>query len=91
MKYVVNVELDVDPKGYANVMVYQSMIDNEPKLSFREISHVLVGGMSLLVKLVNKTGEMKDHELMEEIIHHLNQEFISIKNFSDAEIIKLEK
>ena len=91
MKYIINVELDVNPQGPANVMVYQSKVDNEPELSFREISHILVGGMSLLVKLVNKTGEMKDHELMEEIIHHLNQEFISIKNFSDAEVIKLKK
>lgn len=85
MKYTVKVEVDVLPDK-SNVFV--SYDGGGEQLSFRQMSHILVGGISLIVKLIDKSGEMKDYELMEEIINHLNQEFASLKSFNDAEIIK---
>lgn len=71
--------------GRVNVSVGQP--EGEPKLSFEEMSHILVSGISLLVKLVNEQSEKKDYELMGEIIYHLNQEFVSLTSFNDAEIV----
>lgn len=87
MKYIVNVEIDIK-HDKSNVYVSQGQVEDTQKLSFREMSHVLVGGISLLVKLVEQTGEMKDYELMEEVINHLNKEFVSLKSFADAKIIE---
>ena len=44
-------------------------------------------GIMLLTKLVNETSEIKDYQLMKEIIDHMNSEFVSLTSFSDAKII----
>lgn len=58
---------------------------NQEKLSLKEVTHVLVSAVSLLIKSCkNEDSEIKDYELMSEVIQHLNSEFSSVTSFSDA-------
>ena len=58
----------------------------QQKLSLLEMSQILTGGISLIVKLANKDSEgVKDYEIMERVIKQLNEDFISIQSFEDAE------
>lgn len=68
-----------------NLQVAQ--IEGEKMLNFREMAHIMVDSISLLIKLSNENNEMKDYELMEEVIQHMNYNFISTKAFNDAEIL----
>lgn len=88
MKYTVQVQTDV-LEDKVEVMVLQTEGPN--KLTIRQMARVLGGGLSLLVKMIDQTGEMKDYELMKEIIDHLNDEFVSSTNFADATLIQKEK
>lgn len=88
MKYSVIVETEiVDQK--ANV--YIKYPSDQPKLTFSETSHILVSGISLLLKLVEQQEGKPDYKLMEEIVEHLNSEFVSIKSFSDAKSFRKEE
>ena len=91
MKYSILVEAEGDVNK-TNIKVKQ-LNTNEPinstrKLTFTEMSLILTSTISLLVKIADKEHETKDYELIKTIINHLNDEFISIDSFSDAEIIK---
>jgi hypothetical protein len=55
------------------------------------MAHMFAGGISLCVKLCEDEGEIKDYELMQTIIDHLNNEFISLNSFKDAELIDKRK
>jgi hypothetical protein len=91
MKYSILVEAEGDVNK-TNIKVKQ-LNTNEPinstrKLTFTEMSLILTSTISLLVKIADKEHETKDYELIKTIINHLNDEFISIDSFSDAQIIK---
>jgi len=91
MKYSILVEAEADVNK-TNISVKQ-LNTNEPinstrKLTFTEMSLILASTISLLVKLADKEHETKDYELIKTIINRLNDEFISIDSFSDAQIIK---
>jgi hypothetical protein len=62
--------------------------DEQQKLSLLEMSQILTGGISLIVKLANNDKEdVKDYEIMERVIKQLNEDFISIQSFEDAKRI----
>jgi hypothetical protein len=91
MKYSILVEAEADVNK-TNIKVKQ-LNTNEPinstrKLTFTEMSLILASTISLLVKIADKEHETKDYELIKTIINHLNDEFISIDSFSNAQIIK---
>jgi hypothetical protein len=72
----------------SNVSVFITYPKEQQKLSLLEMSQILTGGISLIVKLANKDGEeVKDFEIMERVIKQLNEDFISIQSFEDAERI----
>jgi hypothetical protein len=53
-----------------------------------EMSQILTGGISLIVKLANNDKEdVKDYEIMERVIKQLNEDFISTQSFEDAKRI----
>lgn len=87
MKYSVTVGVELID-GIANVTVGQDKKDEE--LSFQQMAHILVGGISLLTKLVERESGQKDYELMSEVISHLNSEFISLTSFSNATNVRKE-
>jgi hypothetical protein len=59
--------------------------EEQQKLSLLEMSQILTGGISLIVKLANNDKEgVKDYEIMERVIKQLNEDFISIQSFEDA-------
>ena len=59
--------------------------EEQQKLSLLEMSQILTGGISLIVKLSNNDKEdVKDYEIMERVIKQLNEDFISIQSFEDA-------
>ena len=59
--------------------------EEQQKLSLLEMSQILTGGISLIVKLANNNKEdVKDYEIMERVIKQLNEDFISIQSFEDA-------
>jgi hypothetical protein len=62
--------------------------EEQQKLSLLEMSQILTGGISLIVKLANNDKEdVKDYEIMERVIKQLNEDFISIQSFEDAKRI----
>jgi hypothetical protein len=59
--------------------------EEQQKLSLLEMSQILTGGISLIVKLSNNDKEdVKDYEIMERVIKQLNEDFISTQSFEDA-------
>ena len=74
-----------------NQEVHVSYAPHDAKLTIVEMARVLAGGLALCVRLSNDEGIKKDHELMKEVIDYLNNEFISLESFLDAQIIKTPK
>ena len=73
-----------------NVAVIITYPEEQQKLSLLEMSQILTGGISLIVKLANNDKEdVKDYEIMERVIKQLNEDFISIQSFEDATRIEL--
>jgi hypothetical protein len=73
-----------------NVAVIITYPEEQQKLSLLEMSQILTGGISLIVKLSNNDKEdVKDYEIMERVIKQLNEDFISIQSFEDAKRIDL--
>jgi len=77
-------ESDKDDVGKTNVTILFPA--NQRRISIRETAHILVAGISLLVKSCDKDTEMSDHELIGEIIQHMNDDFVSVRSFSDAKV-----
>jgi hypothetical protein len=70
------------------VSVFITSPDNQQKLSLLEMSQILTGGISLIVKLANNEKDgPRDYEIMERVIKQLNDDFISTQSFEDAERI----
>ena len=68
-----------------NVAVIITYPEKQQKLSLLEMSQILTGGISLIVKLANNNKEdVKDYEIMERVIKQLNEDFISTQSFEDA-------
>lgn len=58
---------------------------NKPHLDVRESSHLLASGISLLIKSCSKYSlEIKDSDLLKEVIKHLEDEFVSTTSFEDV-------
>ena len=73
-----------------NVAVIITYPEEQQKLSLLEMSQILTGGISLIVKLANNDKEdVKDYEIMERVIKQLNEDFISTQSFEDATRIEL--
>jgi hypothetical protein len=72
-----------------NVAVIITYPQEQQKLSLLEMSQILTGGISLIVKLANNDKEnVKDYEIMERVIKQLNDDFISTQSFEDARRIE---
>lgn len=73
-----------------NVAVIITYPEEQQKLSLLEMSQILTGGISLIVKLANNDKEdVKDYEIMERVIKQLNEDFISTQSFEDATRIEV--
>jgi hypothetical protein len=72
-----------------NVSVLITYPKEKRKLSLLEMSQMLTGGISLIVKLAGneENGSIKDYEIMERVIKQLNEDFISTQSFDDAKRI----
>jgi hypothetical protein len=72
-----------------NVSVLITYPKEQRKLSLLEMSQMLTGGISLIVKLAGneENGSIKDYEIMERVIKQLNEDFISTQSFDDAKRI----
>ena len=71
-----------------NVSVLITYPEKQQKLSLLEMSQILTGGISLIVKLANNDKEdVKDYEIMERVIKQLNEDFISTQSFEDEKRI----
>jgi len=71
-----------------NVSVIITYPKEQRKLSLLEMSQMLTGGISLIVKLAgNENEDIKDYEIMERVIKQLNEDFISTQSFDDAKRI----
>ena len=71
-----------------NVAVFITYPEEQQKLSLLEMSQILTGGISLIVKLANNDKEdVKDYEIMDRVIKQLNEDFISTQSFEDAKRI----
>jgi hypothetical protein len=84
MKYEVCVSADIKENGRSDIEIKYP--ENQQKISFQLSAHILASGISLLIRLCEKESGMKDHELMKEIIDHLEMEFTSTRSFDDAKI-----
>jgi hypothetical protein len=67
------------------VAVFITYPENQQKLSLLEMSQILTGGISLIIKLANNEKDgPKDYEIMERVIRQLNEDFISTQSYEDA-------
>jgi hypothetical protein len=65
------------------------IVDKQEDMSVTNVTHLLVGGIAMLIKSCGDSDMgIKDHELMEEVLEHLNLEFSSYKSFDDLYINK---
>jgi hypothetical protein len=82
----------LEPKQETGLMgLFITYPEEQPKLYLSEMAHIFAGGISLCVKLCKDEGIIKDYELMKNIIDHLNNEFVSLDSFKDAELIDKRK
>jgi hypothetical protein len=72
-----------------NVSVIITYPKEQRKLSLLEMSQMLTGGISLIIKLAGReeNGSVKDYEIIERVIKQLNEDFISTQSFDDAKRI----
>ena len=72
-----------------NVSVIITYPKEQRKLSLLEMSQMLTGGISLIIKLAGgeEDGSVKDYEIIERVIKQLNEDFISTQSFDDAKRI----
>ena len=72
-----------------NVSVLITYPKEQRKLSLLEMSQMLTGGISLIIKLAGseENGSVKDYEIIERVIKQLNEDFISTQSFDDAKRI----
>jgi hypothetical protein len=72
-----------------NVSVIITYPKEQRKLSLLEMSQMLTGGISLIIKLAGseENGSVKDYEIIERVIKQLNEDFISTQSFDDAKRI----
>ena len=72
-----------------NVSVIITYPKEQRKLSLLEMSQMLTGGISLVIKLAGgeEDGSVKDYEIIERVIKQLNEDFISTQSFDDAKRI----
>jgi hypothetical protein len=60
---------------------------NSKKITLVQAAHVLTGAVAMLIKSVDLTKDgLKSHELMKEVVNHLESEFIDTNSFEDAEV-----
>jgi hypothetical protein len=63
------------------------LFPNQRELTVRDTVHCLTSAVSLLIKSSGKHElGIEEHELMKEVIDHLNMEFMSNESFSDLAI-----
>jgi hypothetical protein len=83
----VNVKTDEKNKSVVNIITPKS----QKELTARQMVHVLIGGVTLLVKSCEKHDlGIKDFELMKEIYAHLEETFIG-DEFADAKLMNMKK
>ena len=72
-----------------NVSVIITYPKEQRKLSLLEMSQMLTGGISLIIKLAGseENESVKDYEIIERVIKQLNEDFISTQSFEDAKRI----
>ena len=60
---------------------------NKQKLTLQETTHVLTGAVAMLIRSVDSSKDkISGHELMKEVVEHLESEFINPNSFEDTEV-----
>lgn len=60
---------------------------DKQKLTLHETAHTLTGAVAMLIRSVDSSKDKTSgHELMREIVEHLESEFINPDSFSDSEV-----
>jgi hypothetical protein len=84
MKDELSLTVTIKPSD-GNVAVFITYPQEQQKLTLLEMSQILTGGISLIVKLANNDKEnVKDYEIIERVVKQLNEDFISTQSFEDA-------
>ena len=81
------VEVEQGSDGRTNISVGQ-LPHEDVKLSFGDMAQILGGTIVMLSRLSEKECGVKDYELMESVIAHMNKEFVSYDSFDDARLFK---
>ena len=84
-EYSITVNTVIPEEG--NVIVSIELPSNQIKLNIRQMAHLLLGGVNLLIKACDDKSDIKDYELMGEITEHLNEAFGSTTDFQDVEMV----
>lgn len=82
------VQVSINRKTNDSMEVYLSHNDNGSQLSSTELALVLASGISLITKTSKDRDGENDYDIMKTVIDYLNNEFISLDSFKDAEVIK---
>lgn len=87
IEITVCVSEDPQIKGKHNMEIRFPL--NQPTIPVDGVVHILCSAISLLVRSCStEGGDLKEHELMKEVIEHLNEEFGSTVSFNDVHVNK---
>jgi len=87
--YTVTVNAKTDENGKSVISV--ATPKGQEELNARQMAHVLIGGVTLLVKSCEKHDlGIKGYELMKEIYTHLEETFMG-DEFADAKSMNVKK
>lgn len=85
LRIIVEVEQGSDDRTSISV---GQLPHKDIKLTFSDMAMILGGTIVMLSRLSEKECGMKDYELMESVIAHMNEEFVSYESFDDASLLK---
>ena len=85
LRIIVEVEQGSDDRTSISV---GQLPHEDIKLTFSDMAMILGGTIVMLSRLSEKECGMKDYELMQSVIAHMNEEFVSYESFDDAKLFK---
>jgi hypothetical protein len=82
--YSVNIIVSARQNENGKTDICISYLDRQSVLSEELTRELLVSAISLSIKAQSKAGKGKDYEILQDVISHLEREFVSTVDFEDA-------
>ena len=68
--------------------MYLDLKSNKGLTNYNELLSVMVGGLSMMIRIAGEKSHKTEGEVFESVINHLHSEFINPDSFKDLEIVR---